>query len=248
MRRAGGSRGSAARAGHRPRRITAALRTAVAAGLAAASCADPGATVQQLGLPGSSFRWNVVRVTPRGPYLDASLERESGATSRVFALDTPECRSVLAPESSIEWRQSGPAGTFVREDESCGGAGVSNLASPRRPRPIGRLAPSAAASFSPLYSDEATIFLRGRFPLGHTVGWPMDQDCVAVLPNTPACRAIASTGNATLQYWPSDESVLRLMTADPQGCPLLALLGPPLRNESGGAAHASPAWRRANAL
>jgi len=205
-----------------------------ATGLAslATACADPGASVQQLGLPGTSFQWTVQGVTPRGGYLDASLQRESGVASRVFTFDTPECRSVLTPESPIEWRESGPAGTFVRGDESCAGAGVSDLANPRRPRPMGQIAPSAFANFRPLYSDEATIFLRGRFPLGSTVGWPVDQDCVAVLPNTPACRDVAAKGNATLQYWPSNESVLRLMTPDPQGCPVLALLGPPPRGEA----------------
>jgi len=217
-----------------PERIVRGVRSlGLAAALVplAAACADTGAAMQQLGLPLTSFSWKVEGTTARGPYLDVSLVRESGVTARIFTLDTPQCRSVLAPGSGIEWKQSGPAGRFARGDESCDGAGVSDLANPRRPRPIGQIAPSALATFTPLHSDEATIFLRGRFPLGSTVGWPVDQDCVAVLPNTPACRDAAADGRATLQYWPSDASVLRLMTPGPESCPVLALLGPPPRGE-----------------
>jgi len=217
----------------RHRFANGARHLAFAAALApfAGGCADTGASMQQLGLPLTSFSWRVEAATGRGPYLDASLVRESGVSSRIFTLDTPECRSVLTPGTTIEWKQSGPAGRFARGDESCDGAGVSNLADPRRPRPIGQIAPSALATFTPIHSDEATIFLRGRFPLGSTVGWPVDQDCVAVLPNTPACRSAAAGGTATLQYWPSDQSVLRLMTPPPEQCPVLALLGPPPREE-----------------
>lgn len=220
----------------RSRRVRRRAWRPVALALAslASGCADPGASVQQLGLPLTSFEWNVEGMTPRGPYLDASLSRESGVASRIFTLDTPECRSVLAPGGRIEHEQSGPAGIFARGDERCAGAGVSDLASRRQPRPIGRMSPSALATFTPIHFDEATIFLRGRFPLGETVGWPLDQDCVAVLPNTPACRAAAREGSATLQYWPSKESVLRLATAEPPGCPVLALLEPPRDGSAGG--------------
>jgi len=190
-------------------------------------CADLGAVLQDLGLPFTSFEYTVRHVALRGPYIDADLVRPSGVSARVFAFDTPECRAVLAPEMGIDWKTGGLGGTFARGDARCEAAGLSELASPNRPRPFGSFAPTGLATFEVLYQDEAVILLRGRFPLGDIVGFPAGHDAVAVAPNTETCRGAVATGAATMQYLRSPDSVLRLMTPSRDGCPLLALLLPP---------------------
>jgi hypothetical protein len=201
-------------------------------GLAAAFalCGTPQQTAFQLGLPGSRIAMSVVRVTPRGPYLEVLL-RAPGLELVSYTLADESCREVLARELEVEFQSGGTGGSFERAGRRCDAAGIGSLEEwrKRRPRPQTRSpVPSAPARFDLLYEDSQIALVRGRFPLAGLLGWVGGDDSVAAIPNTSICQVPLRSGNATLQYFPGGRNVLTL--GAPEGlCPVVGLLTPPPR-------------------
>ena len=205
------------------------LRLALLPGLAAAFalCATPQKTAFQLGLLGSHLEMTVVRVVPRGPYLEVWLHAP-GLELVSFAPADALCREVLAEESAIAYRSGGTGGSFERAGQRCEAAGIGSLEEWRARRPQPRTSspvPSGPASFRVIYQDEELAFARGRFPLAALLGWTGSGDTVAAIPNTEICRRPLESGVGTLQYFRGGRHVLTL-TSEGGLCPIAGLLVP----------------------
>ena len=170
----------------------------------------------------------VTRVVPRGDFLEATLHGEAG-TLRLFVPPSETCRRVLAPEAAVRFESEG-TGRVTREGERCDAAGIGPVEELRRrrgdPTSLTTTAiPRAQASYRVVYEDADVVFLRGRFPLAHLVGWSGGDDSIAVVAPAGECRELASRGVASLELRPRGEPTLALVGA--RGlCPIEALIRP----------------------
>jgi hypothetical protein len=196
----------------------------------AASACDPQRNLLLAGIPGVGTEFRVVGATERYGFLDAQLEGVGHDTrQRSFLPATASCRRVVSGER-VRFVSSGAAGTLVRDGERCDAVGIGTLTEwrARRPEPAGlggTPVPRAQATFHQVYADEETLLLRGDFPLSSRVGWSGFADTIAVVPNVPRCRPVAARGVASLEYHPSGEPVLGLVT-DEGPCPIHGLIQP----------------------
>jgi hypothetical protein len=206
-----------------------ALRPLALAGITASLslCATPQKSSFQLGLLGTSLEMSVVRVIPRGPYLEVWLHAP-GLDLVSYAPADASCPRVLAEAQQIAYRSGGTGGSFERAGARCDAAGIGSLVEwrDRRPRPGGRSpVPSAPARYRVVYRDEEVALARGRFPLAGLVGWVGGADTVAAIPNTAACQEPLASGEASMLYYPAGREVLAL--ASERGpCPIVGLLAP----------------------
>ena len=194
------------------------------------ACATPQKAAFQLGLLGTSLEMSVVRVIPRGPYLEVWL-RAPGLDLVSYAPADPTCSGVLVEEQRIAYRSGGTGGSFERAGERCDAAGIGTLAEwrDRRPRPRSRSpVPSAPARYQVIYEDDQIALARGRFPLAGGIGWRGGADTVAAIPKTSVCRGPLESGAAAMLYYPTGPDVLAL-SAEGGPCPIAGLLLPPAR-------------------
>jgi hypothetical protein len=184
----------------------------------------------ELGLGGFVSEMRVVHVERRGPYLDAVVAN-SELELRAFAPADATCAQVLAPEATVEYVERGIGGRFTRGELTCDAAGIGDplLQNARRPRgsdlrdsPV----PRAQATFREIHRDEDVIVLHGRFPLASRVGWARGDDSVAVVSNTPPCRAAVGGGVASMEYRPAGANTLTLLGSEGP-CRIEGLLRPP---------------------
>lgn len=183
----------------------------------------------ELGLGSFATDLSVVRVVPRGDYLEASLVGH-GLSLDVYAPRSDTCSQVLESEAQVDYVERGVAGSLEHRGVSCdavgiGGARVQRARQPRgsdlRSTPI----PRAQATFREIYRDEEVILVRGRFPLASRVGWGGGGDSVVVLPNEPVCRDALEGGVASMEYRPSGRTTLGLVGARAL-CPIIGLVQP----------------------
>jgi hypothetical protein len=200
------------------------LRAAIAASLVLAAC-NTERTLYQMGFDTDVV---VTRVEPRGGYLDATLQSGAG-TIRLFVPPTEECRSVLAPETTVEFESVG-AGRVSRDGVECDAAGFGPVEELSRRRPDPTVAtspiPREQADWQVVHQDTEVSFLRGRFPLSFLVGWSGGEDTIAVVSSAPHCREIAARGVGSLEYRPRGEDTLALVGRD-RLCRIEALIRPP---------------------
>jgi hypothetical protein len=170
----------------------------------------------------------VMRVVPRGDLLEATL-RGDAAMLRIFVPPSEPCRRVLAPETAVRFESEG-TGRVTREGERCDAVGIGPVEELRRrrgdPTSLTTTAiPRAQASYRVVYEDAEVVFLRGRFPLAHLVGWSGGDDSIAVVAPAGECREVAAGGVASLELRPRGEPTLALVGA--RGlCPIEALIRP----------------------
>ncbi len=178
------------------------------------------------GLPFVSAPSHVGIVEAHGPYLDARIG--NGKELRLLFPATEVCQSVIVPEAPVEYTQTGRAGVVTSAAGRCEAVGIVNLAQwrDRRPRPphVGSGQPRDVARFRVMSDDEDVILLRGAFLLAAEIGWVGD-DTVALLPNTPDCRAHTGRGEATVQFHPTSKVAFRLVGEGE--CPILGFALPP---------------------
>lgn len=212
------------------------VRTLLFAGLllAVAGCGTSGRKAAwELGFGSFATDLSVVRVVPRGAYLDATLVGH-GLTLDVYTPRDAVCSRVLAPEGQVDYVERSVAGRLERDGESCdavgiGGSRVRRARQPRRSSLGSSPIPRAQATFREVHRDEEVILVRGRFPLAHYVGFSGGRDAVAVVPNEAQCTAALEGGVASMEYRPSGRTTLSLVGKSGL-CPIVGViqpLGPP---------------------
>ena len=175
---------------------------------------------------GSGARFDVARVSQRGPYLDADLA--GPVAMRTFTPASEVCAAVLVPERSVVWSERGLGGRFASDGLECRAAGIGEplLERARQPRPRNLRVPREQANYSSIYEDSDVALLRGRFPLAHLVSWPGGSDTVVAVPNVPVCRRPIDAGVASMEYRDSGRPTLALV-GERGLCPIVGLLRPP---------------------
>lgn len=230
-----------ASAHHRPRgaapvfRLLRALLASCALLLGAGPCRPAAEVAGRTGLlPWPFAEAEVLRLAPRGPYLEAELAA-GGAPLRLLLPDTPACRSVARAGARVSVSRAGVFGRLHAGEEHCDPVGVLSLARFRdriaRPRPAAPVV-AGTARFEAFHRDDDFVFVRGRFPYLSALGLP-SYDLVVLLPTTPACLALAEAGEATLVYSPSGRRAYWLM-AEGGDCELAGFAIPPTADSGGG--------------
>jgi hypothetical protein len=133
---------------------------------------------------------------------------------RLLAPATEPCARLLRPEARLRYAKSGVFGRLHGADESCDPVGVASLEQWRDRRPRARTrtpVPRSNARFALSGEGERYLFVRGRFALASRIGIPAGWDLVALLPNDDVCRAVAASGNATLEFRPAGRDPFRLL-------------------------------------
>ncbi len=213
------------------RRLALALLLVVTAG-----CESSGPRAAwQLGFGSFATDLSVVRVVPRGDYLDTTLVGH-GLSLDVFTPASAVCARVLEPEGRVDYVERGIAGRLERDGESCDAVGIAGTRvrrarQPRRQSLRSSPIPRAQAHFRPTYEDDDLILLRGRFPLAFHVGWSGGGDSIAAVPNESVCRGAVEGNVASMEFRPSGRTSLSLVGRDGL-CPIVGLIlpsGPPPR-------------------
>jgi hypothetical protein len=111
------------------------IGTAAALATLGAGCASWRKTAWQAGLGSFATDLDVVSVSARGDYLDATLVGH-GLSLTVFTPNSEACASVLAPEASVDYVERGIAGRLKRDGALCDaiGYGAPLVQRARRPR------------------------------------------------------------------------------------------------------------------
>ena len=191
-----------------------ALRTGLALALLL-GCGGQGPRLEQpSGLPGVSTAYQVTLVVPRGPYLDAMLERERSSL-RLFFPASDVCRRVVRVEAMLEYRATSVPGTVKNTQEECEAVGIGSLRfwRDRRPRQSRQVIPRGNAEFRRVYQDSELTLVRGRFPYANQVGWAGGWDTIAALPRNAACDALVARGSASIEFRHAGPEAFRLVTS-----------------------------------
>lgn len=187
------------------------------------ACATAGEVLQ---LPGSTVPAEVVEVTQRGPYLDATID-VGNLPLRFFFPTSEECRAVVVPDARVEYARVATFGAVRRGGVECVPAGIGTLEHWRSqaPRVPSRPAPRSRASYRVVYTDEETALLRGRFLLAGRIGWLGGDDTLAAVPNRPECAEVLARATASLEFRNSGAYPFRLIAG--RGiCPVLGFVRP----------------------
>ncbi len=170
----------------------------------------------ELGLGSFGADLFVVGVARRGDYLEATLARH-GLAIRTYAPVSEDCGFVLQPEAMVSYVERGIGGRFEREGVRCDAVGIGDPQLQRARQPRGDTlsrspVPRSQATFRRIYQDDEVILLHGRFPEAARIGWARADDCVAVVPNTPACQAAVADGVASMEYRAAGRDTLSLVS------------------------------------
>jgi len=190
-------------------------------------CGGQGPRLEQpSGLPGVSTAYQVTLVVPRGPYLDAMLERE-GSSLRLFFPASDACRRVVRVEAMVEYVATSVPGTVKNTQEECDAVGIGSLRfwRDRRPRQSKQVIPRGNAEFRRVYQDSELTLVRGRFPYANQIGWAGGWDTIAALPRNAACDALVARGSASLEFRHAGPEAYRLVTGEGR-CTIEAFLRP----------------------
>ena len=177
-------------------------------------CGGQGPRLEEpSGLPGVSTAYQVTLVVPRGPYLDAVLERESSHLRLFFPADDV-CRRVVRVEAMLEYTATSVPGTVKNAQEDCDAVGIGSLRfwRDRRPRQSRQVIPRGNAEFRKVYQDSELTFVRGRFPYANQVGWAGGWDTLAALPRNAACDGLVARGSASIEFRHAGPEAFRLVT------------------------------------
>ena len=203
-----------------------ALAALVGPCLLLAGC-GPKEVLSELGVPVGEESASVAQLVRRGRYLEARLQ--TGAHQRHLLLPANEtCPKVLEPFGKVRFVEVGTLGEIARGALRCEVYGVASLAKwrDRRPRPIVTNVPLGdTARYLAMSYDTAVILVRGSFPKALRVGWRRIDDSVAMLANTPHCRAVAEAGQAAMAYYASGPWAFTLSLPDAT-CPIEGLARP----------------------
>jgi hypothetical protein len=178
-------------------------------------CGNQGPRLREpSGIPGTSTEFQVTFVAPRGPYLDAVLERERTSLRLFFPADDV-CRRVVRVEAVLDYVATSVPGTVKTAQEECEAVGIGDLRfwRDRRPRQSREVIPRGRAEFTEFYRDSELTLVRGRFPYANQVGWAGGWDTLAALPRNEACDALVARGTASLEFRHAGPDPFRLVTS-----------------------------------
>ena len=183
------------------------LRPPIRAVLLLLACAALGCStlLWETGLPGVRAEFSVVRVEPRGPWLDVSV-RSDGIERRFFTPRSADCESVLRAEGTVTLGQQGGYGPFSRDGLECPVVGLGDLEDFRKSRSQGQgygQSPIQRGSdrIELVYRDESYTYVRGGFTIAALLGWaPGTDQVVALLPRTPACEPLEAGGFVSTEF------------------------------------------------
>ena len=207
------------------------LALLVALAACAAACAH-STTVWRMRIRGASTEFQVERVVPRGGYLDVALKGQSAL--RTFISDTDDCRKLAKVGATVRYEWDGAMGTLTEPlgTRRCQAVGIGTLTEWRITRPEdtglpdGEGVPRELARYRVVFRDNDVILARGYFPLTRHLGWVGPAEAIVMMKNTPGCmRGPAAAGVASLEYFPSGDRVLGLVSKD-RWCDVEALLLP----------------------
>jgi hypothetical protein len=197
-------------------------------GVAIAGCGTSGrGAAWQLGFGSFATDLTVMRVVPRGDYLDTTLVGH-GLSLEVFTPASEVCARVLQREGLVDYVERGMAGRLERDGDSCDAVGIAGARVRRARQPRRRASspiPRAQATFQTTYEDDDLILLRGRFPLVTQIGWSGGGDIIAAVPNEPICRDAIEGNVASMEFRPSGRTSLSLVGRDGL-CPITGLITP----------------------
>lgn len=170
------------------------------------------------GLPGWTTQLKVIETIPRDRYLETHFRGDGIELKRFFPAHET-CRELLATGGLLKFALVGNYGEFSRGDLTCSATGVSDLEQWRRrfgknsSLTSGSPIPRAQAHYRRVSQDDHSILLRGNFPLAAKVRARGSQDLVLVLPRSPECELVADRITATMEYRPSGDPALALLSS-----------------------------------
>jgi hypothetical protein len=164
-----------------------------------------------------------------GAYLEAHLETRGGPSGLLFVADEA-CRALLQPGAEVRVEPEKPFARLTGRGVSpCDATGITELAAWRDrlpPRRSELLVPTESAELRLLLATESGELLAvGKLPLALELRWPTPLDVVALLPDTPACRAHLARGRTTMEFRARGEHPL-VLRGRLEPCPILGLAEP----------------------
>jgi hypothetical protein len=167
-----------------------------------------------------------------GPYLQASLAGRGGAQGFLFVA-SDACRAALMDGAIVRLT---PARPFVRVTSAsgaqCSARGLASLTAWRDTLPDRRasfLVVTAPAELQLASEAPGFLLATGKLPLAAELRWTTPLDLVAVLPDTPACRAHLARPRTEMEFRPRGDDVL-VLRGRLAACPVLAIAEPVFLN------------------
>jgi hypothetical protein len=153
------------------------------------------------GLPFMHTPMTVQSALERAGYLEADLMLNDRPLS-AYSLPSQECLDVFAVGEEIDFVDSGPLGSFRRDEFRCQLIGRGKLAvwRDRSKRSSREPLPRAQANYRVIDSDDEVTFLRGSFPFAGRVGFSNSTDIVARVSNAGECKQVVTRTTSSMEY------------------------------------------------
>lgn len=179
-------------------------------------------------MPRAGFA-RIERVRGIGAYLEARLQARAGRSSLLFVA-SEACRALLQEGAEVHVVAEQPLARISgKGPETCSARGISDLAAWRDlvpPRRASLLVLTAPAELRLLHATETgELLAAGKLPLALELRWATPLDVVALLPDTPACRAHLARDSTELEYRARGEHPL-VLRGRLEPCPILGLAEP----------------------
>ncbi len=172
----------------------------------------------------------IERVRELGPYVEARVVGRAGRRSFLF-VGSADCRRTLRDGQLAQLEPARPLGRVIGPDGTgCAVRGISELAGWRDAVPDRRasfLVPTAPAELRLLQELPGLLLAAGKLPLALELRWATPLDVVALLPDTPACRAHLARASTQMEFRARGEDAL-VLRGRLEACPILALAEPVL--------------------
>jgi hypothetical protein len=170
----------------------------------------------------------VADVRALGPYLGAEL-RGAASTQGFLFVASEVCQQVLREGSVVRLEPVQPLGRVVgAEGRSCLARGMLGLAGWRDALPDRRadfLMVDGPAELRLVEASEGILVASGKLPLALELRWTKPLAVVALLPDTPACRAHLARARTVMEFRPRGPDALVLRgTLEP--CAILGIAEP----------------------
>ncbi len=191
------------------------------------SCSEKA--MHDTGLPGWGTEVEVVKVTPRGDYLEVRMQGDGFELHNFFA-NSEICNQVFQAGEPVSYNAIGPLGEFRRFDQQCNAIGVWDLVRHRNRYPStgslrGSPVPRAQANYRVILSEPDLILLRGSFPLASHLKFAGSDDLIAAITPGDQCDPVSERPTSSVEFRPSGKRALSLV--GPSGlCEIQGLITP----------------------
>lgn len=219
----------------RPRIAQTPMLVLLVTGLIATGCQATKMTLWSWKMPGIGTRGEVLSVTKRATYLDATLKVESQEYRFLFP-GRYECTQVIQTGASIEYASFRHLPAVRSSEGSCDPIGILSL-KVWVERHRAQMTPARSGhdvSFDVFYRDDEVSLARGEFEFARPVAFrhrrgagretslslEKNINVIAVIPNQPECEKQLTEGKARAEFHPEQGDPYQLVSGA-DVCPVL---------------------------